>query len=155
MKILLPTFALMALAGCAAAPMSLLDGTPYHRTYLNRYPVQIVAVNGDFTLERPKRVYAGVNTLVVETAPVGGIRIARQQAVAFKVQPCTRYYLAAERATSLSQDWTLVIDHVESVAGCNQEEELAKSRKEGIPLADIIATPTPTPTPTPKAAQTK
>jgi len=128
------------LAGCAAAPMSLLDGTPYHRTHLNRYPVRIVAVNGDFTLEQPKRVYAGVNSLVVEAAPVGGIKVARQQAVAFKVQPCTRYYLAAERETSLSQDWKLVIDHAEAIATCNPEEEIAKSRKEGIPLADIIAT---------------
>jgi hypothetical protein len=128
------------LSGCASAPMSLLDGTPYHRTHLNRYPVRIVAVNGDFTLEQPKRVYAGVNSLVLEAEPVGGVKTARQQAVAFKVSPCTRYYLAAERETSLSQNWKLVIDHVEPIAMCNRDEEVAKSRKEGIPLADIIET---------------
>jgi hypothetical protein len=138
MRPLICVLGILMLAGCGTAPMSLLEGQPYHRTHLNRYPVNIVAVNGHFSTQHPRQVYAGVSTIVVEAAPVGGMRIAKQQALAFKVLPCTRYYLAAERETSLSQDWKLVVDHTEPIGGCNPLEEIEKSKRDGIPLADIV-----------------
>jgi hypothetical protein len=36
----------------------------------------------------------------------------------FKVEKCVRYWLAAQRATSLTPDFELVIDHAEPVPGC-------------------------------------
>ncbi|MBL8518612.1 MAG: hypothetical protein JNM76_16735 [Betaproteobacteria bacterium] len=138
MKSTVSLICLLMLTACGTAPMSLLEGEPYHRTHLNRYPVNIVAVNGKFSTQHPRQVYAGVSTIIVEAAPVGGMRVAKQQALAFKAQPCTRYYLAAERETSLSQDWKLVVDHTEPVGGCNPDEEIEKSKREGIPLADIV-----------------
>lgn len=138
MKSTASLLSLLLLTACGTAPMSLLEGQPYHRTHLNRYPVNIVAVNGHYSTQRPRQVYAGVSTIIVEAAPVGGMRLPKQQALAFKVMPCTRYYLAAERETSLSQDWKLVVDHTESIAGCDPREEIEKSKREGIPLADIV-----------------
>jgi hypothetical protein len=127
-----------ALAGCASAPLSYLESEPYFKANYRRYPVTIVSIDGDFSLQRTRPVFAGQHTLVVEAAPVAGFRVARQEAIAFKAQPCTRYYLAAERETSLSQEWKLVVDHTEPVAGCNRAEEIAKSQREGIPLGDIV-----------------
>jgi hypothetical protein len=130
--------AITMLSACAAsAPLSFLEGRPYHRTNPLRYPVRVISVDGDFSVQRSRPVYAGMHTLIVETAPVAGFRTAGQQAIPFKVQPCTRYYLAAERATSLSQDWQLVVDETGPVAGCNPEEEIAKSASERIPPGDV------------------
>lgn len=131
----------LLLAGCGTAPMSVLENHPFHRTHMHREPVTIVSVNGDFALESSRRVYPGVNTLVVEARPVGGMRLPRQQSMAFNVEPCTRYYLAAERETSLSRDWKLVVDRKEEVAGCSPEEELAKAKREGIPQGRIASSP--------------
>jgi len=138
MKTALSLLCTSLLVGCGTAPMSLLEGQHYHRTHLNRYPVTIVAVNGHFSTQYPRQVYAGVSTIIVDAVPAGGRRVAKEKAVAFKVQPCTRYYLAAELENSLSQDWKLVVDHTEPIGACNPQEEIEKSKREGIPLADIV-----------------
>ncbi len=131
------------MSACGTAPLSVLENHPFHKTDFHREPLTIVAVNGEYSPERRRLVYPGLNTLVLEARPVGGMRLPHQQTVAFDVEPCTRYYLAAERETSLSRNWKLVVDRKESVAGCSKEEELAKARREGIPPGRI-ATNTPT-----------
>lgn len=127
----------LLLSACGTAPLSVLENHPFHKTDFHREPLTIVAVNGHYTVERAPLVYPGVNTLILEARPVGGMRLPNQQTVAFEVEPCTRYYLAAERETSLSRDWKLVVDRKESVAGCSKEEELAKAKREGIPPGRI------------------
>jgi hypothetical protein len=129
------------LAGCGTAPLSVLENRPFHRTHLHREPLTIVSVNGQYSPERTRLVFPGMNTLVLEARPVGGMSIPKQQTVSFEVEPCTKYYLAAERENSLSQKWTLVVDRKESVAGCSPEEELAKAKREGIPPGRIASSP--------------
>lgn len=131
----------LLLSACGTAPLSVLENHPFHKTDFHREPLTIVAVNGEYSPERRRLVYPGLNTLILEARPVGGMRLPHQQTVAFEVEPCTRYYLAAERETSLSRDWKLVVDRKEEVAGCSPEEELAKAKREGVPPGRIASSP--------------
>jgi len=114
---LLGTTLLLA-AGCAQQWESVLDGTVYTRTHINRYPVAITAVDGVYSLQNPRYVDAGTRRLTVEAPPVGGMREPVRKEFDFKVERCVRYWLAAQRATALSPDFELVIDHAEVVPGC-------------------------------------
>lgn len=107
-----------ALAGCAHQWESVLDGNLYTRANLNRYPVSIVAVDGEYSTITPRRVDAGVRRLTVDAPPVANFREPVRKEFEFKVEKCVRYWLAAQRATSLTPDYELVIDHAEPVPGC-------------------------------------
>ncbi|MFN3630853.1 MAG: hypothetical protein ACK4XK_12490 [Casimicrobiaceae bacterium] len=105
-------------AGCAHPWESVLDGNLYTRTHMNRFPVAIIAVDGVYSIQNPRYVEAGVRRLTVEAPPVGDMREPVRKAFDFKVERCVRYWLAAQRATALSPDFELVIDHAELVPGC-------------------------------------
>ncbi|MEP6601289.1 MAG: hypothetical protein ABJB49_05695 [Nitrospirota bacterium] len=112
--------AILILAGCASAPWSDLDGRLYHRVYLNRYPVRIVAVDGDYYVRNPVTlIKPGLHSIVVAAPPVAGFRVDVEKVYPFTTKPCERYYLAADRRSPLLQDWTLVVDYVEQIAGCD------------------------------------
>lgn len=110
--------AMSATAGCAQQWESVLDGNLYTRTHLNRYPVSITAVDDVYSTQNPRYVDSGMRKLVVHAAPVAGFTQPVRREFDFKVERCTRYWLAAQRASALSQDFELVIDHVEAVPGC-------------------------------------
>jgi hypothetical protein len=110
--------ALASLSGCAQQWESLLDGNLYTRVHMNRYPVQIVAVDGEYSTISPRRVDAGMRKLTIDAPPVANFRDPVRKEFTFKVEKCVRYWLAAQRATSLTPDFELVIDHAEPVPGC-------------------------------------
>ena len=105
-------------AGCAHQWESVLDGNLHTRTHMNRFPVAITAVDGVYSLQNPRYVDAGLRRLTVEAPPVGGMREPVRKDFDFRVERCVRYWLAAQRATALSPDFELVIDHAELVPGC-------------------------------------
>jgi hypothetical protein len=107
-----------AMTGCAHQWESLIDGNLYTRAHINRYPVAIVAVDGEYSTINPRRVDAGEHRLTVDAPPVAGFREPVRREFTFKVEKCVRYWLAAQRASSLTQDFELVIDHAEPIAGC-------------------------------------
>ena len=117
--LLLTTLIAAALtAGCAHQWDAVLDGRLYTRTHLHRYPVSITAVNGEYSTITPRRVDAGDLRLTIDAPPVGGFYLPDRKEFTFRAEKCVRYWLAAQRASSLSRDFQLVIDHAEPVPGC-------------------------------------
>jgi hypothetical protein len=127
-----PTVVLAAaLAACGTAPLSYLDGHLLDRSTLNRYPVRIVSVDGQIEFRNPVQVAPGEHWVVVEAAPGGGVRLQSQQSFVLKVEPCTRYYLAADRRSPLLEEWQLVVERTEPVGSCDPQEEMKKARPPG------------------------
>jgi hypothetical protein len=117
-SLLLGVFAMTTLTACAQQWESVLDGNLYTRTSMNRYPVAITAVDGNYSLQNPRYVDAGIRRLAIDAPPVAGFSQPVRREFDFKVERCVRYWVAAQRASSLSQDFELVIDHAEPIAGC-------------------------------------
>ncbi len=124
--------AALLLSACGTAPLSFLDGRlqPSSRLQFYTYSVRVISIDGDFSLQNPRAVGPGLHTLVVTAAPGRGARDVGQQAFAFNVEPCTRYYLAAKRSSPMSPNWDLAVEEKEPVGGCDPEKELAKSKAE-------------------------
>lgn len=122
-----------ALAGCSSAPLSFInDGSVYHRQVLYRFPVRVVAVDGVYTAFQPVPISPGTHSLLIAAAPVAGFHMPRQKTYPMTIAPCTRYYLAAQRASPLLQDWSLVVEETYPVAGCNPAQELEKAKTAAI-----------------------
>jgi hypothetical protein len=116
-----------ALAGCAAAPKSYIEGVPLTQADFNLYPVRVVSIDGELYFDGPKAslsVAPGVHSIVLAIAPGQGARGSTRKTFAFKVLPCTRYNLAGRRETAMSADWTLVVDRMDPVSPCDPKEEL-------------------------------
>jgi hypothetical protein len=141
-KTLIAVTAAATLSGCAHQWESLLDGNLYTRSHLNRYPVQIVAVDGEYSTISPRRVDAGIHRLTIDAPPVANFREPVRREFTFKVEKCVRYWLAAQRATSLTPDFELVIDHAEPVPGCTPY---------GVPQERSVVVPANIPPPEPIA----
>ena len=120
----------LILGGCAHQWDTVLDGRLYTRTNLHRYPVSIVAVNGEYSTLVPRRVDAGTLRLTVDAPPIRGFYLPERKEFTFRAEKCVRYWLAAQRAGSLSRDFELVIDHADVVPGCNPTS--------GVPLQAVI-----------------
>ena len=118
-RLLLTAVSTATMAGCAHQWDSVLDGRLYTRTNLHRYPVSISAVDGVSTTFVPVRVDAGVHRLTIDAPPVAGFHLPDRREFTFKAEKCVWYWLAAQRASALSHDFALVIDHAEVVPGCN------------------------------------
>ncbi len=138
----------LTLAGCAHQWESVLDGRLYTRTNLNRYPVSISAVDGVSTTFVPVRVDAGVHRLTIDAPPVAGFHLPDRREFTFKAEKCVRYWLAAQRPNALSHDFALVIDHAESVPGCNPTSG-APAQAVVVP-SDLSQIEAPQPIPMPK-----
>lgn len=122
-----------ALAGCAAAPLSFLnDRQVYYRAVINRYPVLVVAVDGSYTAFRPVPIAPGPHLLTIDALPVAGFSVPVQKRYPITIAPCTRYYLAAQRTSPLTQDWELVVEETWPVAGCDPATELEKAKTAAI-----------------------
>lgn len=109
---------LAMLSGCAHHWETVLDGRLYTRTHLNRFPVSITAVNGEYSTMVPRRVDAGDLRLTIDAGPIGGFLLPDRQEFNFRAEKCVRYWLAAQRPGPLSHQFDLVIDHAEPVPGC-------------------------------------
>lgn len=106
------------LAGCAHQWETVLDGRLYTRTHLHRYPVSIVAVDGEYSTFVPRRIDAGVHELLIDAAPTIASYLPDRKAFTFKTEKCVSYWLAAQRKSAYSRDYELVIDHAEAAPGC-------------------------------------
>jgi hypothetical protein len=131
-----------ALAGCAHQWESTLDGNVYTRAHINRFPVSITAVDGAYSTINPRQVDAGERRLTIDAPPVAGFREPVRKEFTFKVEKCVRYWLAAQRATALTQDFELVIDHAEPIAGCTP---YGVPQEKSVVIADNLEQPRPIP----------
>lgn len=109
------------LAGCGTVQnTSLLDGSHrFGRTELNTYPVRVLAIDGDYPVDiDPVRVEPGQRVLRVSAPPPSGFHWPETKDVAFTVEPCKRYYLAAKRDNPLRRDFSLIVQDVEDRSDC-------------------------------------
>ena len=121
----------LALAGCAMAPLSYLVGTPESGPVdVRLYAVRVLAVDATSYLSVPAQgvqVLPGARSLLLAAEPGQGARRVVQKRFVLKVEPCTRYVLAARRQSPLEADWELVVQSVTAVASCDPAEELKKA----------------------------
>ncbi len=138
----------VGLTACAHQWETVLDGRLYTRTHLHRYPVAIVAVDGEYSTITPRRIDAGVHELLVDAAPTKASYLPDRKAFTFKTEKCVRYWLAAQRTSDYSRDFDLVIDHAEAVPGC-QPTTGAPAQPVIVPRDTSLIEP-PRPIPMPK-----
>lgn len=118
----LATLALaLAMSGCTTIFSEVRGDFDMPTTALNDYPVRIIAIDGAFQMQEDPRIEPGFHSLILASRKPSQFRVKREKAFPLVVEPCTRYFLAARHATSLSEDWELVIRKRESIGGCNAE----------------------------------
>lgn len=110
------------LAGCATSQtFSQVTGQRWLRAELNTFDVLVISVDGTSFIERPGapvRVDPGLREIVVQGPSTAGFRFGEQRTLKLDVQPCTRYFLEARKANSLSQDFEPRVNFSEPIAGC-------------------------------------
>ena len=121
LRILAPAILVAGLVGCTTIYSELRGDFDMPTTALNDYPVRIIAIDGGFQTERDPRLEPGLHSLVLASLKPSQFRTRREKAVAFTVEPCTRYFLAARHATALSEEWELVVRKREPIGGCNAD----------------------------------
>jgi hypothetical protein len=121
--------AFAVLAGCGTAPLSFLnDRQVYYKAVLHRYPVFVEAVDGVSTAFRPVPIGPGEHRVRFGAPAVAGFSQPVEKTFTMTIQPCTRYYVAAQRPSAFSQDWDLVVEQTWPVAGCDPEKEWQKAK---------------------------
>ncbi|HEY9100542.1 hypothetical protein [Chitinimonas sp.] len=115
----------LGLGACASMKVtntSFLDGSHrFGRTELNTYPVRVLAIDKEYTIDvNPVRVEPGNRVLRVSAAPVAGFHDPVVKDVPFTVEACKRYYLAAKRENPLRQDFELIVQQVEDRGDCQK-----------------------------------
>lgn len=111
-------------AGCATGePFSQLDGQRWRRAELNTYDVTIISVDGEHYVQRgtPIRIEPGPRKIVVQGPATAGFRFGEQRTLELNVEPCTRYWVEAKKATALSQDFEPRVNYKEPITGCGKQ----------------------------------
>jgi hypothetical protein len=119
----------VVLSACASAPLSFIEAKPRSALMpLNHYPVRVIAVDESLQFSMPVQLAAGKRQLVLEAYPSSSAAKTPQKVVFMDIQPCTRYFLLAKRASAMQADWELVKTDTETVSACNPEEEMKKTQ---------------------------
>jgi hypothetical protein len=121
------------LLACAALPLAMLEGCQtwgptwseitgqrFNVTISNRRPAIIDRVDdrGSFPDPNMIRVEPGMRRLVVQGPAPGWPGGPPLHVMMLNVEPCMRYFINAQFASTITQEWTPVVDHVERIAGC-------------------------------------
>ena len=110
------------LSGCASmmSTYSEVSGDRYNLAIMDRRSVEIVRVGNTtgWANNQPVQVNPGTYPVVVASRPHGGFAGGLQQTLDLKVEPCKRYYINAQYANPITPDYQVVVDHVETIAGC-------------------------------------
>jgi hypothetical protein len=135
------------LGACSTAPLSYVyDRDVYYKATLHRYPVFLVSIDGHGIVNHPDPITPGDHVVVLNAQPTAGFSIPLQKTYPLAIAPCTRYYLAAQRPSPVSQDWDLVVEQTWPVSGCDPQKEIAKAREavargEQPPVTSFLETP--------------
>lgn len=119
----------VALSACGTAPLSFVHGELQGPTPQLLYPVHIVSVDARIQFDKKVQLAPGLHELVLQAYPSQAARGSPQKRVVMAVEPCTRYFLAAQRQSPLDAEWTLIETAKEAVVGCDKDEEIRKARK--------------------------
>lgn len=122
LTLLVPLAMPVVLTGCATwgPTWSELTGQRFNVTIANRRPAIIDRVDdqGAFTDPNLIRVAPGMRRLVVQGPAPGWAGGPPLHVMMLQVEPCKRYYINAQFANTVTQEWTPVVDFVEPIAGC-------------------------------------
>ncbi|MFO1309044.1 MAG: hypothetical protein U1F64_11455 [Burkholderiales bacterium] len=110
------------LAGCATwgPTWSEVTGRRFNLAVADRRAVEIVSVGeaGGWVNSDPLKVVPGRQRVVVASFPHAGFLGGRQQEFELDIKPCMRYYVNAQFESSISPRFEIVVDQVETIAGC-------------------------------------
>ncbi len=109
-----------SLAACAALPQGYgqISGQRYLQAPIDTYSVQITRIDDRDTLDTLVFVDPGMRRVTVQGPPDGVSRIGQLRTLDLNVVPCTRYYLVAVKPNRLSTDFSVKVDHQETISGC-------------------------------------
>ncbi len=131
-------FAAAALSACATgggAPLSqLADGAVQFPAVNHRFPVRVQAIDDGSNVFRSPLIEPGVHAVRFAAPPVAELTQPVERVYSMNIQPCMRYYVAAQRQSAFSQDWNLVIEKTEAVGACDPAKVLARA---GVASADV------------------
>jgi hypothetical protein len=74
----------------------------------------------------------------------GGFAGGKQETLQLKVDPCKRYYINAQYPNPVSPDYQVVVDHVETIAGCRRRPERRPVPPEPLLVVDRLRVEFPT-----------
>jgi len=99
---------------------SAVTGQRYNMTITNRRPaiIDMVDNQGSFPDPRMIRITPGEHRLVVQGPAPGWPGGPPLHVMMLNAEPCKLYYINAQFDTTITQQWTPVIDYVEQIAGC-------------------------------------
>jgi hypothetical protein len=110
------------LAGCQTwgPTWSEITGARYNVTVVNRRPAIIDRVDDQGAFPNPNliKVAPGEHRLVVQGPAPGWAGGPPLHVMMLNVEPCKRYYINAQFANTIAQEWTPVVDYVEPIGGC-------------------------------------
>ena len=123
-RLMLALFVPLVLPGCQTwgPTRSEITGQRYFGGTLYRRPAIIENIDGGGAfVSDPIRLEPG-NRRIELGAPVprwpGGSDL---KVMVLDVEPCKRYYINAQFENNVTQNWTPVIDYVDTIAGCSVE----------------------------------
>ncbi|HEY6895028.1 MAG TPA: hypothetical protein VI258_12720 [Rhodanobacteraceae bacterium] len=97
-----------------------VSGDRYTRVDPNRRPAILLRVGGEsVAFTQPFKVTPGTYRVEVQAPPHERFS-GSAKAFTLQIEPCRRYYINAEFDNRIGPEWTPVIDHVESIAGCGK-----------------------------------
>ena len=94
-----------------------VTGHAYSRAKMNRAGAVIKAIDDHHTRDRVVKVAPGEHVIRVQSPTRKGIA-GSDQDVHLTLEPCKRYYINAQFASSVGADWEPVVDFVEPLTGC-------------------------------------
>ena len=97
-----------------------VTGQRYNVTITNRRPAMIDMVDNQGAFPDPRliKITPGEHRLVVQGPAPGWPGGPPLHVMMLNAEPCKRYYINAQFDTTITQQWTPVIDYVEPIAGC-------------------------------------
>jgi hypothetical protein len=97
-----------------------VTGQRYNVTIVNRRPAIIDQVDNQGAFPDPRliKITPGEHRLVVQGPAPGWPGGPPLHVMMLNAEPCKRYYINAQFDTTITQQWTPVVDYVEPIAGC-------------------------------------
>ena len=97
-----------------------VTGQRFNVTITNRRPAMILQVDTQGSFPDPNliRIEPGELRLVVQGPAPGWAGGPPLHVMMLNAEPCKRYYINAQFANTITQEWTPVIDYVENISGC-------------------------------------
>ena len=110
------------LTGCETwgPTWSEITGARYNMTITNRRPALIDRVDDQGAFPDPNliKITPGEHRLVVQGPAPGWIGGPPLHVMMLNAEPCKRYYINAQFANTVTQEWTPVVDYVDTIPGC-------------------------------------